>query len=196
MYLELNTNDVLTEENLLDKLKKALKTGIQKISRFGLRSGQFVVFRYKSKGYEEGTLPFYDESPFALILSTKTKSGNYNGLNFNYIPIDAKKNIINKLKRLYPEQWDKDKILPNVSYTSLKSELKDFDVNFLIKEYIPSRITRLTKVKNTQFEKTASIDLGSFIGINIRKLWSEYKKGKEINQIISEIKKEKRLGNK
>jgi hypothetical protein len=54
----------------------------------------------------------------------------------------------------------------------------------------------LTKVKNTQFEKTASIDLGSFVGINIRKLWSEYKKGKEINQIISEIKKEKRLGNK
>lgn len=196
MFLDLNENDIITEENLLDKLKRALKTGIQKISRFGLRAGQFVVFRYKSKGYEEGTLPFYDESPFALILSTSTKNGNYNGLNFNYIPIEAKKDIINKLKRLYPEQWDSNKILPNVSYTSLKSELKDFDINFLIKEYIPERITRLTKVKNTQFEKTASIDLGTFVGINIRKLWGEYKKGKEISQIMAELKKEKKLVDK
>jgi hypothetical protein len=178
-------------ENIFTKLKDKLKTGIQKISRFKLKQGQFLLMEYKAKGYEEKTLPFYDKTPLILVLSKSNRHGNYMGLNFNYLPPVARKRVTKQLKRLYKKQWGDNKTLPNVTYKTINKQLLEYDLSFIIKEYIPSRMSKTVIVTPEQFEKTLDVDLGTFIGINITELWREYRKGIPINTILMNMKKKK-----
>lgn len=57
--------------------------------------GRFCFFFYSAKGYQEGTLPYYDTSPMSLILGAH---GKYvEGLNFHYIPLDLRVKLFQEL---------------------------------------------------------------------------------------------------
>lgn len=47
--------------------------------------GRFCFFFYSAKGYQEGTLPYYDTSPMSLILDAG--GGYVSGLNWHYLRI-------------------------------------------------------------------------------------------------------------
>lgn len=50
--------------------------------------GRFCFFFYSAKGYQEGTLPYYDTSPMSLILDA---GGGYcSGLNWHYLPLQLR----------------------------------------------------------------------------------------------------------
>jgi hypothetical protein len=184
-------DNYITEKNVFSWIKDKLKKGVEKIRKYNVKSGQFILFNYDSKGYKEGTLEFFDETPFDLCLWNK---GKYMlNLNFNYLPVRAKKRVWKKISALFPKQVKEGKLLPRVTYDMLKSELREFDINFIVKLYIKSRATRVTMVTPKQFEKTLSVDLGNFKGISSEKLWAEYKKGKPINQIMKEMR-QKQIG--
>lgn len=57
--------------------------------------GRFCFFFYSAKGYQEGTLPYYDTSPMSLILGAH---GKYvEGLNFHYIPLDLRVKLFQEI---------------------------------------------------------------------------------------------------
>ena len=57
--------------------------------------GHFCFFFYSAKGYQEGTLPYYDTSPMSLILG---QEGKYvDGLNVHYIPLHLRVQLFQQL---------------------------------------------------------------------------------------------------
>lgn len=57
--------------------------------------GRFCFFFYSAKGYQEGTLPYYDTSPMSLILDA---GGGYcSGLNVHYIPLNLRVKLFQEL---------------------------------------------------------------------------------------------------
>ena len=57
--------------------------------------GRFCFFFYSAKGYQEGTLPYYDTSPMSLILGAH---GKYvDGLNWHYLKIPLRVKLFQDL---------------------------------------------------------------------------------------------------
>lgn len=57
--------------------------------------GRFCFFFYSAKGYQEGTLPYYDTSPMSLILDA---GGGYcSGLNWHYLRIPLRVKLFQDL---------------------------------------------------------------------------------------------------
>ena len=57
--------------------------------------GHFCFFFYSAKGYEEGTLPYYDTSPMNLILSGQ--GGYVSGLNWHYLPLSLRVRLFQEI---------------------------------------------------------------------------------------------------
>ena len=57
--------------------------------------GHFCFFFYSAKGYQEGTLPYYDTSPMSLILSA---GGGYaDGLNWHYLSLPLRVQLFQQI---------------------------------------------------------------------------------------------------
>lgn len=57
--------------------------------------GRFCFFFYSAKGYQEGTLPYYDTAPMSLIIG---QEGKYvDGLNFHYLKIPLRVQLFQTL---------------------------------------------------------------------------------------------------
>lgn len=57
--------------------------------------GHFCFFFYSAKGYQEGTLPYYDTSPMSLILG---RNGPYvDGLNVHYLKLSLRVQLFQTL---------------------------------------------------------------------------------------------------
>lgn len=57
--------------------------------------GHFCFFFYSAKGYQEGSLPYYDTSPMSLILSAG--GGMVQGLNFHYLPLHLRVQLFQQI---------------------------------------------------------------------------------------------------
>lgn len=57
--------------------------------------GHFCFFFYSAKGYQEGTLPYYDTSPMSLILGQS--GGVISGLNWHYLRIPLRVKLFQDL---------------------------------------------------------------------------------------------------
>jgi hypothetical protein len=159
-------NEVVGKKWLLDKIRK----GKSRVKAEFMKPGQFYTFEYDSKLYENKELPFYDERPVILVVSKNNKY--VLGLNMNYLPIRQQKRFINKLKKRYPNQWDENKILPNVSWNTVKKEV-DYNET-MVHMYIKNRLGRPVQVKNTDAERLAKLDMSKFKGIDVRTVWRNY----------------------
>lgn len=57
--------------------------------------GRFCFFFYSAKGYQEGTLPYYDTAPMSLIIGGE---GKYiSGINFHYLPLTLRVQLFQQL---------------------------------------------------------------------------------------------------
>jgi hypothetical protein len=137
-----------------------------------IRSGQFLTFGYYAKGWENDELEYYDSSPLILVLK---KSSKYIlGLNFHHLPILYRKNLVKRLKNRYPDQWNSNKLLPNLTWDSIKKEVNYAE--FIIKLYIIDRIYgNIARISNIDMEnKYIYLKSEKFIGIKPEELWREY----------------------
>lgn len=57
--------------------------------------GHFCFFFYSAKGYQEGTLPYYDTSPMSLILGAEGKL--ISGLNWHYLPLNLRVQLFQQI---------------------------------------------------------------------------------------------------
>lgn len=57
--------------------------------------GHFCFFFYSAKGYQEGTLPYYDTSPMSLILGAEGKL--VSGLNWHYLPLNLRVQLFQQI---------------------------------------------------------------------------------------------------
>jgi hypothetical protein len=155
----------LNESQITDWLKNKIKKKIDRIKVNGIRPGKFYAFNYDSKLFQDEKLKFYDENPLVLILS----QGHMLGLNFHYLPTKIRERVIKRLKNRYKKQWSANKILPNVSWNDLKSELKYAD--FMVKLYIRDNVRHAVKIEHGDMEKLVKVRSEQFIGIRPETLW-------------------------
>lgn len=131
----------------------------------------FYSFAYDSKGYEEGTLPWFDASPIDLILSQD--SVYFHGLAFHYVHPMMRARIFKKLILEYQENWFNDKPLLLLTWKKLNSILGNDRryINFAIKKYIKRRVIgqrgfHMTRIKNEDMINSMALIGPTWMGIN------------------------------
>ena len=97
--------------------------------------GRFCFFFYSSKGYQEGTLPYFDTSPMSLILGGE---GKYiNGLNWHYLPLNLRVQLFQQILAIEGGNFsDKQKL--DATYNSIKAMTNLYKPCF--KNYLVGRI--------------------------------------------------------
>lgn len=97
--------------------------------------GRFCFFFYSAKGYQEGTLPYYDTSPMSLILGAQ---GKYvSGLNWHYLPLNLRVELFQEILAIEGGNFsDKQKL--SATYESIKAMTNLYKPCF--KNYLVSRI--------------------------------------------------------
>jgi hypothetical protein len=168
------------EEGVLDWLRKKLTSVKDVLSKNQIRSGGFYLLNYSSKGYEQGTLDYYDMVPIILVL--KEDSKYVLGLNTNYLPIKNKEQLIKLLKKRYSKQFENNDILPNIQWNNIKYETQ-VRPEFIIKLYRKDRISKIVKIQTKDIETTLRIDLSAFVGVDVKKVWKYFKAGIPPNKI-------------
>ena len=115
--------------------EKNIRTGVSNT----ITPGKMYFFNYSSKGYEEGTLPYYDQFPIVLVIDVDSKY--ILGLAFHYLPRQTreyfiKKIILNNFKLL------KKEMPARVPYEDIKnaSNLWYREGMVIIRKYIRRRI--------------------------------------------------------
>jgi hypothetical protein len=159
----------INENKIIDWLKDKIRRpkSKDKVKVDSVRPGIFYTMNYISKLYEEDKLEFYDKQPLILCLDTR---GIYMwGINFHYIPKTRRVRAINRLKKRYPEQWDANKILPNVSYKNIAGELAHVEI--MVKQYIIGNISKISKIENVEMETAVLARTEDFIGRSAESIW-------------------------
>ena len=155
------------ETKLTRHIENKLHKRIDLISPSRMQRGGFYTFEYISKLYEEDKLDFFDRQPLILCID---KNDEYMlGINFHYINTTAREKVINRLKKMYKNQWDTNKLLPNVSWDKFKKEMKY--ANFMVKLYIIENVVTSSRIKNVDMEKYIDLPSQDFIGIKADALW-------------------------
>ncbi len=149
----------LEEKSLIQWFKDKFKKKPNRKKGNNIRDGQFYSFEYDSKLYENDLIPYYDQSP--LILCLGKSETHVLGLNFHYIPIKRRTRVINKLKKLYKKQWDKDKRLPGVTWNKISPEIRY--ATFMVKLYIRARMRKTIGLENTEMEKAITVPEFKFL---------------------------------
>lgn len=80
--------------------------------------GRFCFFFYSAKGYQEGTLPYYDTSPMSLIIGGQ--GGIVSGLNWHYLPLHLRVQLFQQILAIEGGSFtDKQKL--DATYESIKA---------------------------------------------------------------------------
>jgi len=165
----------INEGDVLSWLRSKLTDVVNRVKTTGIQSGGFYLLNYSSKLYEEDMIDYYDTVP--IILALGNSGGYVLGLNTGYLPIAVKRKFHDRLSSLYPKQFEENKILPNVSWRSLKSPLEEVRPGFIIKTYIRGRISKAVRIKTKDVENTLRIDLSAFVGTSVNSVWKYFKAG-------------------
>jgi Fe-S cluster biosynthesis and repair protein YggX len=132
----------------------------------------FYSFAYDSKGYEEGTLPWFDHTPLDLIIENSS-SKFMTGINFHYIHPMMRARIFKKIILEYQENWFNDKPLMLLTWKKLNSILGNDRryINFAVKKYIKRRIIgqrgfHMMRIKNEDMINSIALIGPTWMGIN------------------------------
>ena len=136
--------------------------------------GVFYLFKYESKMYEEGTLPFYDSLPLVLIIEVH-KDG-FLGLNFHWIHPRWRAHILRKFITMFPDNFMNNTPVYGFTYKRLKVMLGgEFKyVNFAVRKYLFSQMIRLRgfnhiRVENKDMPKSILYISPRYVGITWKK---------------------------
>jgi hypothetical protein len=128
------------DEEVLDQeheIKKAVDEKLFKLAD-SIEIGKMYLFKYDAK--TKAKLPYWDEFP--LMIPIGYFDGGFMGINFHYLPTDARVNFLNALMNLsIDDKYDEDEKL-DISYDILRSYGTLFSALYTdcIKKYLYSHV--------------------------------------------------------
>ena len=167
-----------------DRVKGASSASISMIM-YGKRGidtfypGQLFTFRYQSKLFEEGSLPYFDAAPLVIALG-QNRYGNLEGLNLHYLPPHVRLRILSYLVKTIgdagAEKLRHDTKLFRISYAAAQNIAALRPLEFALKSYIPDRIfSKPVRVQPREYKHAIALPYQQFVGASSRKVWSDGK---------------------
>jgi hypothetical protein len=163
-----------------EKAKSAGKVSEQKIlrgdtGRLKNRTtiGKMFFFMYDAK--HKATLPYYDKFP--LIFPVDRVQGGFYGLNFHYLPLKLRAQLMDALYDITNnERYDESTKL-KLSYGVLKGaeKFKLFQPTF--KRYLSSQVrSRFVEVYPSEWDIALWLNSEQFVGASKTKVWADSRK--------------------
>ena len=145
--------------------------GRRSISKF--LPGSMMTFRYQSKLYEEGTLPYFDAAPLIIFLDID-RHENLLGLNLHYLPPVARARVMQFLiGNVKSKIVRHDNKLP-IDYGKVQAISKLAPLRFAIKSYIPTRaVGKLVRIQPEEWHHSIFLPVAKFIGTSPRGVWKQ-----------------------
>ena len=140
-------------------------------SRF--RIGQMYTFIYDPKHKE--TLPYYDRFP--LIFPINRAKGGFLGLNFHYLPLPLRANLMDALYEVSSNQNYDETTKMQVSYSVLNGAAKYREFKPTVKHYLTSQIrTKLVYIHPTEWDIALFLPTERFEKASKGRVWADSRK--------------------
>jgi hypothetical protein len=140
-------------------------------SRF--RIGQMYTFIYDPKHKE--TLPYYDRFP--LIFPINRAKGGFLGLNFHYLPLPLRANLMDALYEVSSNQNYNETTKMQVSYSVLNGAAKYREFKPTVKHYLTSQIrTKLVYIHPTEWDIALFLPTERFEKASKGRVWADSRK--------------------
>lgn len=128
--------------------------------------GELALYGYDAK--HKDTLPFWDAFP--LIIVTNITASGFSGLNLHYMPVPARKQIMQYLVH------HKTRSKTNMSYARkvlpLLEQISKSDIRFCYKNYLASHVRgKFVIVGNEYWSLAAELPLQQFQKATDRQVW-------------------------
>ena len=136
------------------------------------RPGNFYIFNYNSKLYEDGKLEYYDGLPLIMVLSMDKKG--FIGVNFHWMTLEGRIYILSKLMKVYAKKFVSDSYLLPMNYDVfmkiIGSKGKKF-VKLAIRRYLWDHLLklkglRMLRIKNMDMSKAIFYTSPNWYGIS------------------------------
>jgi hypothetical protein len=124
----------LTPKESLKLAKEMIFHKHQKLSNSNVKPGALLMYQYKAKNKEET----YDKTPLVLVL--RRSKGYTLGLNFHWLPMKMRTNLVKHILKVNKKNIKNRKPL-DFSYADFKPLLKKYGYAPCIRLYINKRIS-------------------------------------------------------
>lgn len=135
--------------------------------------GKMFFFMYDAK--HKSTLPYYDKFP--LIFPVDRVQGGFYGLNFHYLPLKLRAQLMDALYDITNNDRYDESTKLKLSYGVLKGAEK-FDLfKPTFKRYLTSHVrSRFVEVYPSEWDIALFLNSEQFIGASKTKVWADSKK--------------------
>lgn len=134
--------------------------------------GQMILFRYQAKGFDEGTLSYFDAAPIVIILG-ENKHGNLLGLNLHYLPPPVRLRVLGLLMKPINAKKLRHDTKLRVTYQAVQSIAALAPLQYAIHSYIPNRMAgKVVRVQPAEWHHAAAMPVAQFIGKSARGVWA------------------------
>lgn len=135
--------------------------------------GKMYLFAYDAKLKE--VLPYYDMFP--LVLPFKPYKDGFLGLNFHYIPYQARVAVLNKLMTYTNDKSMSEKTKIMVSWKMLNGAAHHPAIAPCVKRYLyPHVKSRFLTINANEWTTAVMLPIESFHGATKTKVWADSKK--------------------
>ena len=163
-----------------DKAKDAGKVSEQNIlrgdtDRLKSRStiGKMYFFMYDAK--HKATLPYYDKFP--LIFPVDRVQGGFYGINFHYLPLKLRAQLMDALYDVTNNQRYDESTKLKLSYGILKGAEKFSLFKPTFKRYLTSQVrSRFVEVYPSEWDIALFLNSEQFVGASKTKVWADSRK--------------------
>ena len=163
-----------------DKAKDAGKVSEQNIlrgdtDRLKSRStiGKMYFFMYDAK--HKDTLPYYDRFP--LIFPVDRVQGGFYGINFHYLPLKLRAQLMDALYDVTNNQRYDESTKLKLSYGILKGAEKFSLFKPTFKRYLTSQVrSRFVEVYPSEWDIALFLNSEQFVGASKTKVWADSRK--------------------
>ncbi len=163
-----------------DKAKDAGKVSEQNIlrgdtDRLKSRStiGKMYFFMYDAK-YKD-TLPYYDRFP--LIFPVDRVQGGFYGINFHYLPLKLRAQLMDALYDITSNQRYDESTKLKLSYGILKGAEKFNLFKPTFKRYLTSQVrSRFVEIYPSEWDVALFLQSEQFVGASKTKVWADSRK--------------------
>ena len=135
--------------------------------------GKMYFFVYDAK--HKATLPYYDKFP--LIFPVDRVQGGFTGLNFHYLPLQLRAQLMDALYDITNNNRYDESTKLKLSYSVLKGaeKFKLFQPTF--KRYLNSQVrSRFVLIEPSEWDIALFLNSEQFVGASKTKVWADSRK--------------------
>jgi hypothetical protein len=135
--------------------------------------GKMFFFMYEAK--HKDTLPYYDKFP--LIFPVDRVEGGFTGLNFHYLPLQLRAQLMDTLYDITNNNRYDETTKLRLSYSTLKGaeKFKLFKPTF--KRYLSKQVrSRFVQIEPAEWDIALWLNTEQFQGASKTKVWADSKK--------------------